>query len=91
MKQVNFFQKGTILYTMICNILTKLTVYDVYIDIKQEPIVKYKLSKEGSDNFITLGADEVFDSLEGLKMAILKQFDELTPKEVEKCKEETTT
>lgn len=90
MKQVNFFQTGSIVYALILNVVTKLKVDDVYIDVKQTPIVKYKLENLNSNQMTHLSSEQVFATLEELKEVILKQFDELTPKEVGECKKEET-
>lgn len=88
MKQISFFQKGTILFAIQLNKVIRLQVDDVLIDIKRDIPVTYKLINLDNNMNTQLDASKVFESIELLKEDILKQFDELTPKEVGECKEE---
>lgn len=84
MKNVNYLPIGTVVFSILVAKIEKYIVKDVYIDIKESKIeVKYKLENLTTPNHNThLNHDQIFESLEDLKAYMLKQFDELEPKDV---------
>lgn len=89
MIEIKFHKVGTIVYSILSNKIIAMEVVDVIIDGKELDI-SYKLRvKNTSSKQYTMHSSLVFESLIHLKEYINKQFDELTPKEIEKCTTDT--
>ena len=99
MIEIKFYKVGTIVYSILSNKIIAMEVVDVIINGKELDI-SYKLRvKNTSSKQYTMHSSLIFESLKHLKKAsglyavqkeeINKQFDKLTPKEIEKCTTDT--
>ena len=89
MIEIKFHKVGTILYSILNNKIISMEVIDFNINSKDLTIMYLLKQNCEFSNTFRMDSENVFDSLESLKNEINKQFDELTPKEIEKCTTDT--
>lgn len=92
MIQVEFFKKGTFVYTMIGNIVRQYKIKEVTIKVlDSETVVDYILENTDSQRGIThLNSANVFGTKEELRDFVFKQFEDLKTESVGETKEEAT-
>lgn len=89
MIEIKFYKVGTTVYSILNNKIIAMEVVDVIINGKELDI-SYKLRvKNASSKQYTMHSSLIFESLKHLKEYINEQFDELIPKEIEKCTTDT--